>query len=416
MHELNIPGDKSISHRAIIFASLSNYVVHIQNFLCSDDCLATVNALRAMGVQIDLDNSTAVVHGVGLHGLTRPDCKIDCGNSGTTMRLLAGILVAQSFESELVGDESLMQRPMQRIAEPLTLMGADIAISKAGTAPIIIKSTKQLQAIDYTLPVASAQVKSCLLLASLYAQGSMQIIEPCVTRDHTERMLQWFKLKINSTKTSQLSSKSQKHILIPSDISSAAFFIVAALLTKNNGVKFKSIGVNPTRTGLLTVLQKMGANIQMINQQFFGNEPVADLIVMPSQLHGIEINDDTIPSIIDEIPILAIAAACATGNTVIRGAKELRVKESDRIYAIVQGLSTLGIAVDEYSDGMQITGGKLMAGQVNSYADHRIAMAFSIAKLICRENIGIDNVAVISTSFPGYERIKHFFDNNITLD
>ncbi len=404
MLELSIPGDKSISHRAIILASIADGITNIKNFLLSQDCLATVNAMRAMGVDIEIENSQVNVHGVGLHGLQAPKTAIDCGNSGTTMRLLAGLLAAQSFESELIGDNSLMQRPMRRIADPLQLMGAQISTSIAGTAPLFIKPVKQLKIIDYHLPVASAQVKSCLLLAGLYVNGGVIVHEPIETRDHTELMLRAFRYSDRLIATT---------IDVPGDISSAAFFIVAALLTKHRGVLFNNIGVNVTRTGVLDILKQMGAEIEIVNQQYFGYEPVADLLVRTSQLCGVKINESVIPKTIDELPIICIAAACAKGATIIRGAKELRVKESDRIHAIAEGLQAAGIAVEEYPDGLNITGGQLIPATINNYADHRIAMAFMILNLLTSAEINVNNSDVIQTSFPDFIKKLVSFDNYI---
>lgn len=406
--ETSVPGDKSISHRAILFGAIANGTTTVEGFLQGEDCLATVEAFRSMGVQIEGPvEQRVIIHGVGKYGLKKPAHTIDCGNSGTSMRLLAGLLSAQSFDSQLTGDESLLKRPMLRISKPLTQMGALVSTNE-GKPPLEIKGGRTLKGIDYLMPEPSAQVKSCLLLAGLYAQGETRITETQISRDHTERMLRSFSyplmssgntLVIDATKECQAT-----HIKVPGDISSAAFFIVAALINPGAQIIIRNVGINPTRTGIIQILMKMGADISLMNHQQFGEEPVADLHVNYSPLKGIQIPQDLVPLAIDEFPVLFIAAACAEGETVLHGAKELRLKESDRIGAMVEGLTQLGIKAQAFEDGVQIQGGRLLGGTVNSRGDHRIAMSFLVAGTVASAPITVLDCANINTSFP------HFVD------
>ncbi len=386
---MKIPGDKSISHRALILAAIRDKDTQITGLSDGQDCEATCQALQSMGVNIrHMEKSITIVEGVGLHGLQAPKEPIDCGNSGTSMRLLTGLLSGQSFHSVLVGDESLSKRPMARIIDPLRKMGAVIHMSNQKTAPLRIIGNQSLKGINYSLPLPSAQVKSCLLLASLYAKDGSNIYDPFFTRDHTERML----------------ACKDRHITIPGDISSAAFFITAATIRPNTQLTLNNVGVNPTRTGVLTHLRSMGANIVVKNERIVSNEPVADIDVKFSVLRGIDVSPDEVVSAIDEFPILFIAAACAKGKgrSTFSGLKELRVKESDRISSMVEGLRRLGIRVATSEDSVSIEGGVLQGGTINSYNDHRVAMAFGIARCVSKEKICIQNCATIATSFPSF--------------
>ncbi|MDF1828115.1 MAG: 3-phosphoshikimate 1-carboxyvinyltransferase [Legionellaceae bacterium] len=389
---LCIPGDKSISHRALIFAAIGEGVTYVEHFLESDDCLATRDILCAMGVRIDtIAPGKIKIYGVGLHGLKKPERILDCGNSGTSMRLLAGLLVGQAFDSVLTGDASLLKRPMARICTPLRLMGADIRASEGEHAPLFIYGRKKLQAIDYHMPMASAQVKSCILLAGLYAVGDTRVHEPEVTRDHTERMLR--------TRFSD-----DKLIQIPGDLSSAAFFMVAASLIPGSEIMLRDVGVNPTRTGVIQILGAMGADITLENQRMYGEEPVADILVRYAGLKGIDIPEHLVSLSIDEFPILFIAAAMASGTTRVLGIEELRHKESDRIAVMAEGLKQLGINLIENKDSIMIQGGKLQGGVVvDSHGDHRVAMAFLVAGAVAHREIRVLNTEAISTSFPNFE-------------
>lgn len=421
--EIKVPGDKSISHRSIIFGSIAKGTTVVRGFLDGEDCLATVKAFRAMGVKIDGPHQQQVtIHGVGKHGLSAPQEVLDCGNSGTSMRLLSGLMAAQAFDSELTGDESLLKRPMLRVSKPLTQMGADITTVE-GKPPLVIHGGKQLKGIEYLMPEASAQVKSCVLLAGLYASGNTSVTETGVSRDHTERMLRTFSYPVtqqNNTLTVNSGSECiATEITVPGDLSSAAFFLVAASIIPGAEVLIRDVGVNPTRTGVIDILKAMGANISLINQRSFGEEPVADLLVKQAPLKGIVIPEELVPLAIDEFPALFIAAACAKGRTVLHGARELRLKESDRIGAMAEGLADLGITVETYDDGLMIEGGKLLGGVVDSRGDHRIAMSFAIAGAVAESNIEIKNCANVATSFPSFvatanalklgieERIEH---------
>jgi len=404
--KIKVPGDKSISHRSIIFGALAEGTTHVEGFLDGEDCMATLAAFRAMGVSIEgPENHKVVIHGVGKHVLNRPDHVIDCGNSGTSMRLLAGLLSAQRFDSQLTGDESLLKRPMLRISKPLVQMGADITTND-GKPPIIINGGRELVAIDYLMPEASAQVKSCILLAGLYAKGKTKITETGISRDHTERMLKTFSYPVNqSGHNIEIDSEGEckgTDIHVPGDISSAAFFIVAATIIPGSSITINDVGINPTRIGIIHILIEMGADIKILNQRQFGEELVADLQINHSPLKGIDIPASMVPLAIDEFPVIFIAAACAHGQTTLHGAKELRLKESDRIGSMVDGLVQLGIEAKAFEDGVAIEGGVIHGGTVDSRGDHRIAMSFAIAGAVSREPIIIKNCANVATSFPTF--------------
>jgi 3-phosphoshikimate 1-carboxyvinyltransferase len=419
--EIHVPGDKSISHRSIMFGSLAIGTTHISGFLQGEDSLATLNAFREMGVTIDGpdEEGNISIEGVGMHGLKEPKKPIYLGNSGTSMRLLTGLLSAQDFDLQLTGDSSLSSRPMKRVILPIKEMGASISTDENQTAPINITNTAKkhsLKGIAYSLPMASAQVKSCILLAGMYAEGKTCVTEPAPTRDHTERMLQGFgyPLEINSLgegKTQICINGGGElkacDLHIPADISSAAFFMVGASISEDSNITLKHVGINPTRIGIINILKLMGADIFLENEKSVGGESVADIIVRSSQLHGIEIPEEQVPLAIDEFPVIAIAAACAEGQTILTGAEELRVKESDRIQAMVDGLTILGIECEGTYDGMIINGGKLCGGEVDSLGDHRIAMSFVIASLRASDPILIHDCANVNTSFPGFIQIAN---------
>ncbi len=405
-----IPGDKSISHRSIILSSVAEGTSEISGFLKGEDCLATLNAFKKMGVKIEDEGKKIYVHGVGLHGLKKPIEDLDLGNSGTSMRLLAGLLSGQKFSSNLIGDSSLSSRPMKRILEPLQEMGASI-FAKENTAPISIKATNKLSGISYKLPIASAQVKSCILLAGLYADSNTQVTENHLTRDHTEKMFKKFGIEIDESlkdskkiiKISPPQKLNPSNITIPGDFSSASFFIVAGLIIPNSEIILKNVGINPSRTALLKVLIEMGANIKInnINEDY---EKTADIVIKSSNLEAIVLDEELVPNLIDELPILFIAAAFANGKTIIRGVEELKTKESDRLEAMSNSLRILGIELKTYSDGIDIDGKSSLNSSVtiDSFGDHRIAMASSIAcSVLDGENI-IKNVENIQTSFPKF--------------
>ena len=408
---LRVPGDKSISHRAIMFGALAEGTTAISGFLEGEDCLATLRAFRAMGVSIDgPDQGRVSVQGVGLHGLRDPSEPLDMGNSGTSMRLMSGLLAGQAFDTVLTGDASLRRRPMRRVTEPLTQMGAWIEATATGSAPLQIHGNRPLDGIDYLLPVASAQVKSCLLLAGLYARGVTRITEPAPTRDHTERLLEGFAypLRREGERTVAVTGGGRliaTELDIPADISSAAFFLVGASIAPGSDLLLEHVGINPTRTGVLDILRLMGADIEVLNARLAGGEPVADLRVRSAPLHGIAIPKELVPLAIDEFPALFIAAACAEGVTVLTGAEELRVKESDRIQVMADGLITLGIAAEPTEDGIVIQGGALSGGTVESRGDHRIAMSFAMAALRARDPILIRDCLNVTTSFPGFAQL-----------
>ncbi len=405
---VRVPGDKSISHRSIMLGSLAEGITEVSGFLEGEDALATLQAFRDMGVVIEGPERGHVrIHGVGLHGLKAPPGPLYVGNSGTSMRLLSGILAAQSFDTVMTGDASLNKRPMERIAKPLRSMGASIQTTgERGTPPISIQGGQRLQGIHYDMPVASAQVKSGVLLAGLWADGKTSVTEPAPTRDHSERMLRGFgyDVEVGAATASIVGGGklTATTIDVPSDISSAAFFLVAASIAEGSDLTLEHVGMNPTRTGVIDVLRLMGANIEVLNPREAGGEPVADLRVRSATLQGIEIPEALVPLAIDEFPALFIAAACAQGTTVLTGAEELRVKESDRIQVMADGLLTLGIDIKPTADGAVIVGGTLQGGEVVSHGDHRIAMSFAIAGLRAQSNIVIRDCANVATSFPDF--------------
>jgi 3-phosphoshikimate 1-carboxyvinyltransferase len=406
--EARVPGDKSISHRSIMLGALAEGVTRVSGFLEGEDALATVAAFRSMGVEIEGPrDGEVIVRGAGLRGLRPPAQPLDLGNSGTSIRLLCGLLAGQPFDSELTGDSSLRRRPMGRVIEPLSRMGACIGATAAGTPPLKISGGRALRGIHYDLPMASAQVKSCVLLAGLYGEGITSVTEPAPTRDHTERMLRGFGYEVQCEDGvislqggGRLRATS---IDVPGDISSAAFFLVAASIAPGSDLLLTHVGVNPTRTGVLSILQLMGADITLKNCREVGGEPVADIRVRHAPLRGIEIPREQVPLAIDEFPALFVAAACATGRTVLRGAEELRVKESDRIAAMAEGLTTLGIANQVLEDGIVIEGGTPGGGVINTYNDHRIAMAFAVAALCAEGGIEVRDCGHVATSFPGFD-------------
>ena len=409
--ELRVPGDKSISHRSIMLGSIADGRTEISGFLEGADALATANVFRALGVPIDgPDDGRVVVSGVGQRGLTAPGGVLDCGNSGTSMRLLCGLLAGQPFESTLIGDASLSRRPMRRVIEPLSRMGARID-SREGLPPLTIRPAGRLHGAALTMNVASAQVKSALILAGLQADGTTRVTEPAPTRDHTERMLAAFGVSVHRDGATVSIDGGQRllgcRIDVPADISSAAFFLVAASICPGADLLLRHVGVNPTRTGVLHILRAMGADITESAQRIVGGEPVADLRVRGAVLRGIDIPPEWVPLAIDEFPELFVAAACAEGVTRLTGAEELRVKESDRIAAMANGLSAIGLPVDATADGMRIRGRggeatPFAGGVVESRGDHRIAMAFSVAALRARAPIRILDTENVNTSFPGF--------------
>jgi len=411
---LAVPGDKSISHRSLMLSGIAEGTSHIRGFLASEDCLASLAAMRALGVRIEQPNATEVrIHGVGLHGLKGAAQPLDMGNAGTAIRLFTGLLAAQEFPSRLIGDASLMKRPMERVAKPLRAMGAEVR-THHGTPPVDITGGHRLRGIEYPMTVASAQVKSAILLAGLYAEGATTVIVPAVCRDHSERMLQSCGVRIanEGLKTTLYPPErlERQELNVPGDFSSAAFFIVAGLLgAAGEGLLLQNVGVNPTRTGLLDILQRMGGHIDIENPRLSGTEPVADLRVRASALKGIEVPPSLVPLAIDEFPVLFIAAACADGETVISGAEELRLKESDRIAAMSTGLAALGVEHSVAADGMRIQGRPLGfafgGGEIDAFGDHRVAMAFCIASLRAAQPIAIRDVANVATSFPGFAQL-----------
>jgi len=408
--DIRVPGDKSISHRAVMLGALADGVSTATGLLEGEDVLCTVNAFRAMGVAIDGPrNGRVEIHGVGLHGLKAPASPLDMGNSGTAMRLMAGILAGQEFDSILTGDASLARRPMRRVAEPLNRMGAAIATGADGCPPLKITGGRRLCGIDYRLPVASAQVKSAVLLAGLYAEGDTVITEPAPTRDHTERMLRGFGYGVETNgPTVRIVAGGRlraAQLDVPADISSAAFFLVAAAIAPGSNLMLRHVGINPTRVGVLNILKSMGADIESTNRRDVGGEPVADVRVRARALTGITVPVAQVPLAIDEFPALLIAAACANGETVVTGAAELRVKESDRIAAMAQGLTRLGIDVRETPDGISVRGGALQAGEVESFGDHRIAMAFAMAGVRAAGPVTVRDCKNVDTSFPGFVRL-----------
>jgi len=418
---LRVPGDKSISHRAVILGAIAEGETRISGFLEGEDTLATLAAFRDMGVTIEVEKGGEVrIQGVGLRGLSAPSGPLYLGNSGTSMRLLSGVLAGQSFVSELTGDPSLSRRPMGRVADPLNAMGADIATANDGRPPVRIRGGKALSGIDYAIPVASAQVKSCLLLAGLFATGRTCVQEPAPTRDHTERMLVGFGYPVEWTSNGVCIEGGNKlqgtQIVIPGDISSAAFFLVGASIAPGSDLILEGVGVNPTRTGIISILRRMGAEITLSNQRTVGGELMADLQVRSQPLHGIEIPPDMVPLAIDEFPALFIAAAFAEGETTVTGAEELRNKESDRIATMAKGLEKLGIDAKPTTDGMIIRGGAPIGGRVASYGDHRIAMAFAVAGIGSRRPIFIEDCASVATSFPSFPEVASEVGLRIVAD
>lgn len=418
--EVNIPGDKSISHRCIMFGSIASGTTEISNFLQGADCLATINCFRKMGIEIENQAEKIIVHGKGLHGLTAPTEILDVGNSGTTTRLISGILVGQPFESKLSGDNSLNSRPMKRIMEPLTKMGGHISsILRNGCAPLYI-APGNLYGIHYDSPVASAQVKSSILLAGLYADGETSVTEPSLSRNHTELMLKEFgadirsQYDLNTSKATAFirpcSELYGQKIMVPGDISSAAYFIAAGLLVPDSEILIKNTGINATRAGILKVCEDMGANITLLNERTEGGEAIADILVRTSNLHGTTISGDIIPTLIDEIPIIAIMAAAAEGTTIIKDAAELKVKETNRIETVVDNLKAMGCDIIATDDGMIIHGGKPLHGAtIHTLLDHRIAMAFSIAALIAEDTTRILNSKCVDVSYPTfYDSFENF--------
>lgn len=409
---ISVPGDKSISHRCVMFGSIAEGTTEIRNFLEGADCLATIRCFRTLGIDIEEDKDTVLVHGKGLHGLSAPSDILDVGNSGTTTRLLSGILAGQPFESKISGDESLNARPMKRIIDPLTEMGANISsVLRNGCAPLYITPGK-LHGIHYESPVASAQVKSCILLAGLYADGETSVSEPALSRNHTELMLKEFGAdlrsvhELGSTKTTAVirpcSGLYGQKITVPGDISSAAYFIAAGLIVPDSEILIKNVGINPTRAGILKVCEDMGGDIALLNERTEGGEKMADILVRTSRLHGTTIKGDIIPTLIDEIPVIAVMAAVADGTTVIKDAAELKVKETDRIETICDNLKAMGCNVTPTDDGMIIVGGTLKGAMIHTLLDHRIAMAFSIAALVAEGNTKILDSRCVDVSYPTF--------------
>ena len=406
--EIDIPGDKSISHRAIMIGSLAAGTTRIRHFLTGADCLSTISCFRKMGIQIEQRSDEILVHGKGLHGLMPPKAILDAGNSGTTTRLMSGILAGQRFDSQIDGDASLRARPMKRIMEPLTQMGAEIkSVSGEAKLPLLLSGrTFPLHAITYHSPIASAQVKSCILFAGMYADGETSVAEPVVSRNHTEVMLNSFGAKVTTqNRTAAIAPEpvlTARDIMVPGDISSAAYFLAAGLITPESEILLKAVGMNPTRDGMLRVLREMGADITVLNRNDEA-EPYADLLVRTSSLKGTVIEGDIIPSLIDELPMLAVLAAFAEGKTIIRDAKELRVKESDRIISVTNGLAAMGADVVPTEDGMIIQGGKpLHGGIIDSCLDHRIAMSFAVAGTVCEGDQKIKGADCVKISYPDF--------------
>lgn len=404
---LRVPGDKSISHRSIMLGSLAEGITEVSGFLEGEDSLATLQAFRDMGVRIEgPDKGRVTIHGVGLHGLKPPAKPLDLGNSGTSMRLLAGLMAGQAFDVEMHGDASLSKRPMKRVTAPLDEMGAKVGTTESGTPPLKVSGAQKLHGIHYRMPVASAQVKSCLLLAGLYADSPTCVTEPAPTRDHTERMLAGFGYPVKVDGATACIEPGGKltatTIDVPADISSATFFMLGAAIAEGSDVTLEHVGINPTRIGVINILRLMGADLAVTNEREVGGEPVADIRIRSSKLKGIRIPEDQVPLAIDEFPALFVAAACAEGETVLTGAEELRVKESDRIQVMADGLEALGVDARATADGIIIQGGPIGSGTVESHGDHRIAMSFAMAALRASGPITIRNCANVNTSFPGF--------------
>lgn len=406
--EFRVPGDKSISHRSIMFGSIADGVTHVTGFLQGEDSLNTLRAFRDMGVEIEGPDGKGrvTIHGVGIDGLKPPADAIDLGNSGTSIRLMSGLLAGQSFDVVLKGDRSLSKRPMKRVTDPLALMGAQIDTADGGKPPLKVNGGAKMKGIDYDMPMASAQVKSCLLLAGMYAEGRTCVTEPATTRDHTERMLNAFGYPV-VTEGNRMCIEGGGRLTacdidVPSDISSAAFFLVGASIAEGSDILLQHVGINPTRTGVIDILRLMGANIELLNERVVGGEPVADIRVRSAKLKGIHVPEALVPLAIDEFPVLFVAAACAEGQTVITGAEELRVKESDRIQVMADGLQAIGVDATATDDGMIINGGPISGGRVHSRDDHRIAMAFTMAALCSEGEIYIEDCENVNTSFPDF--------------
>jgi 3-phosphoshikimate 1-carboxyvinyltransferase len=404
---VTVPGDKSVSHRALMLGSIAKGRTDVSGFLAGEDCLATLGAMRSLGVEINQPSATQMsIEGVGLYGLQGSRTPLDLGNSGTAMRLMAGLLSGQTFNSVLTGDASLSGRPMSRIITPLMMMGAVIESACDGTPPLQISGGLKLHGIHYDLPMASAQVKSAILLAGLYANGTTSVSEPAVTRDHTERMFGSMGVAVSSVDgTITLEGGQQPqgcNVRVPADLSSASFVMLAAVLAENADMQILNVGVNPTRTGVIDILQAMGADISLENEQMLGEEPVADIRVRSSRLHGGRVDPALVSLAIDEFPVLFVAAAAAEGSTTFSEIGELRVKESDRISAMANGMRTLGIRVDETDDGAVVHGGRFGGGTVNSYGDHRVAMSLALAGTIASDEVIVEDVESVDTSFPGF--------------
>ena len=418
--QLTVPGDKSISHRALMFGAIADGETTISGFLQGEDTLATAKVFQQMGVEIENNGDLVKIKGVGLNGLNAYDKALDFGNSGTSVRLMTGLLSAQSFDSELIGDESLMTRPMMRVINPLRSMNAEINCTDKGTLPVKITGGQSLNAIEYEMPVASAQLKSCLLLAGLYAEGTTSVIENKVTRDHTERMLGAFSHPVTRDGNTISINKAEQlvatDINVPADFSSAAFFIVAASICPGSDVVLKNVGINPTRDAMLKIMQLMGADIELQNVREQSGEPVADIRVKSSELKGIDIPEELVPIAIDEFPVILVAAACANGTTRLTGAAELRVKESDRIQAMLDGFIATGIKAEGTDDGMIVEGGQFQGGVVDSHGDHRIAMSFAVAGMVAKEPIRINDCDNVATSFPGFVELAQKAGMDIAYD
>lgn len=407
--EITVPGDKSISHRGIMLGALANGTTSITNFLKGADCLSTISCFQKMGIEIEETENEILVHGKGLHGLSAPKEILDAGNSGTTTRLISGILAGQNFSCDLTGDASIQKRPMKRIMTPLSMMGADItSVHNNGCAPLHIKGAP-LKGISYQSPVASAQVKSCVLFAGLYADGKTSVTEPFLSRNHSELMLSSFGAFVQTCGTTATIEPepvlTAQKVEVPGDISSAAFFIAAGLLIPGSELLIKNVGINPTRDGILRVCKQIGANLELLNTRTQCGEPVADILVKHSELNGTVIEGDLIPTLIDELPVIAVMAACANGETIIRNAEELKVKESNRLEIIVHHLSEMGCDITGTKDGMIIRGGKPLHGAVlDSHLDHRIAMSFAVAGLVADGETEITNADCVNISYPGFYR------------
>ena len=405
--EITVPGDKSISHRGIMLGALANGTTSITNFLKGADCLSTISCFQKMGIEIEETENEILVHGKGLHGLSAPKEILDAGNSGTTTRLISGILAGQNFSCDLTGDASIQKRPMKRIMTPLSMMGADItSVHNNGCAPLHIKGAP-LKGISYQSPVASAQVKSCVLFAGLYADGKTSVTEPFLSRNHSELMLSSFGASVQTCGTTATIEPepvlTAQKVEVPGDISSAAFFIAAGLLIPGSELLIKNVGINPTRDGILRVCRQMGANLELLNTRTQCGEPVADILVKHSELNGTVIEGDLIPTLIDELPVIAVMAACANGETIIRNAEELKVKESNRLDIMVHHLSEMGCDITGTEDGMIIHGGKALHGaEIDSHLDHRVAMSFAVAGLLCEGTLSIKNGECVNISYPEF--------------